>query len=111
MRVVVIGSRSLTMEVDGYIPEETTLIVSGGARGIDQAAERYAQRHGIPTLILKPDYERYGKRAPLVRDREVVQQADLVVALWDGQSRGTQYTLRYAQRLGIPIRIHHILPE
>ena len=105
MRVAIIGSRTLSPAVEDYLPPDTTLIVTGGARGVDAAAERCARKRGIALLVLTPDYARYGRRAPLVRNEAVVRAADWVLAFWDGRSQGTAYTIRYAQSLGVPVEI------
>ena len=76
------------------------MLISGGARGVDSLAEELADRFSIPKLIIRPNYDKYGRRAPLVRDCEMVERADYVLAVWDGESRGTKYTLDYAEKLG-----------
>ena len=107
MKVAVIGSRGIKhADLSKYIPEETDLIISGGALGVDTLAEEYAREHGIKTLVFKPDYALYGRSAPLIRNRIIVDNADLVIALWDGVSRGTQYTVSYAQRIGTPVKLY-----
>jgi hypothetical protein len=108
MRVAIIGSRDLRVDIAPYIPANMTELVSGGARGIDRLAEAYADAHGIPKRIIRPDYGRYGRGAPLRRNREIVDCADCVIALWDGVSRGTQYTIDYARRSGKPVRVHRV---
>jgi|AGTN01.2.fsa_nt_gi Protein of unknown function (DUF2493). len=108
MRIAIIGSGSLTCDIGKYIPAETTEIVSGGARGVDRLAERWADERRIPKLIIKPDYARYGKAAPLWRNFLIVDLADSVVAVWDGQSLGTMATIRYARKTGKPVQVHII---
>ena len=81
------------------------ILISGGARGVDSLAEALADRLFIPKLIIRPNYDKYGRSAPLVRDREMVERADYVLAVWDGESRGTKYTLDYAEKLGKPTEI------
>lgn len=105
MRVAIVGSRDLSVDIEKYIPENTTEIVSGGARGIDTLAERWADQHNIPKLILKPDYDKYGRSAPIRRNEIIVSAADLVVAVWDGKSRGTKSTIDYAKKCGIPVQV------
>jgi len=105
MRVAIVGSRDLSVDIEKYIPENTTEIVSGGARGIDTLAERWADQHNIPKVILKPDYDKYGRSAPIRRNETIVSAADLVVAVWDGKSRGTKFTIDYAKKCGIPVEI------
>ncbi len=96
MNVAIVGSRNLNIEIEKYIPEETTSIISGGADGIDRLAEKYADSYNIPKLIFKPEYNLYGRSAPLIRNRLIVDNADLIVAIWDGKSRGTKFTIDYA---------------
>ncbi len=106
MKVAVVGSRGLEAEIGKYLPEGTSVLISGGARGIDRAAEAYADAHGLAKQIFLPNYERYGKRAPLIRNQQIVQAADLVVAIWDGTSRGTKYTIEYAKKMGRPVQVY-----
>lgn len=82
------------------------LWVHGGAIGFDTQVENYAKKHGIKTKVIRPDYERYGRSAPLIRNKEIVQDADLLVACYDGRERGgTYYTIRLAKSMNIPVRI------
>ena len=107
MKVAVVGSRSLTdTDINKFIPPDAELIISGGAIGVDTLAEKYADAKGIKKMILYPDYELYGKSAPLIRDNLIVDNADFVVAVWDGISKGTEFTISYAKRRGVPIEIY-----
>ena len=100
MKLLIVGSRTImNYDLTGHVPAETELIISGGAKGMDTVAERYADAHGIEKLIIRPDYEKYGRAAPIKRNEEMVNAADTVLAVWDGESRGTKYTLGYARRL------------
>ena len=106
MRLLVAGSRSVaTFDLSAYIPSDTELIISGGAKGIDAIAEQYADRHGISKLVLRPDYKRYGRAAPLRRNLCMVELADAVLAVWDGISKGTQYTIECARRENKPLTV------
>ena len=99
MKIAVIGSRGLIVrELELYLPEETTEIVSGGARGVDTSARVYAHKKGLKLTEFLPDYERYGKIAPLVRNLEIIDYADEVYAFWDGVSRGTKYVIENCRR-------------
>lgn len=105
--VAVIGSRSITdAELEKYVPREATSLVSGGAEGIDTLAEAYAKAHGLPIRILLPDYGLYGKHAPILRNKQIVECADLVVAVWDGVSKGTAFTVDYAHERNVPVRLY-----
>lgn len=79
---------------------DLTCIVSGGARGADTLAERYASERGIKMLVIKPDWDRHGKSAGLIRNRDIIAQADVVIAFWDGDSPGTKYAIDYSKKLG-----------
>ena len=63
-------------------------------------AEEYADENRISKMILRPDYARYGRGAPLKRNEEMVRLADVVLVIWDGVSRGTKYTVDYAEKQG-----------
>ena len=107
MRVAVVGSRGIEQfDLKRVIPPDTTLIISGGATGVDTLAERYADEKGIKKLIIRPNYELYGKSAPLLRNKLIVESADLVIAIWDGTSRGTDFTISYAKRCKKPVQVY-----
>lgn len=106
MRVAVIGSRNLCVpNLQDYLPEETSAIISGGARGIDTCARDYAHKHNIPLLEFLPEYEKYGRSAPIKRNLTILQNSDVVLAFWDGSSRGTYFVIRECKRRGIPCRV------
>lgn len=102
MKVAVIGSRGLNVDIAKYIPKNADAILSGGAKGIDSLAEAYADKHRISKLIIRPDYARYGKRAPLIRNKSIVNKSDVVIAVWDGISRGTKFTVDYSKSIRKP---------
>lgn len=58
-------------------------------------AERYADRHRLSKYIMRPRYDLYGRAAPLKRNEKMVDMADAVLVVWDGHSKGAQYTLKY----------------
>ena len=101
MKILVIGSRSIReFDLTPYIPKTADLIISGGADGVDTLAERYADAHKISKLVLRPNYARYGRAAPLRRNEQMVDICDAVIAVWDGLSRGTAHTVAYARKRG-----------
>lgn len=106
MKVAVIGSRNLTVENLGqYLPKETTEIVSGGAKGIDTCAREYANTKGLKLTEFLPEYNRYGRGAPLKRNLQIIDYADRVLVFWDGQSRGTKFVIEHCKAQGKPVRI------
>ena len=107
MRVAVIGSRGLLVDdLEDYLPEETTEIISGGARGEDASAKAYALQHGLKLTEYLPEYARYGRTAPLKRNITIIENADLVLAFWDGASRGTKYVIDNCKKRNIPVKIY-----
>lgn len=106
MKVAVVGSRNLkNIELERYISENVDEIVSGGAVGVDTYAAEYANTHGIRLTEFLPQYERYGRAAPIVRNKEIVEYADQVLVFWDGSSKGTLSVIRYAEKIGKPISV------
>lgn len=106
MKVAIVGSRGLQIDLSRYIPPETTEIISGGAKGIDTLAEQYAIQKGIPTRIFYPDIKVLGRWAYFARNDQIVDAADLVIAFWDGASPGTRYTIARARKMNKPVRVH-----
>ena len=106
MKLLIAGSRSITdFDLSPHVPADVDLIITGGAKGVDTIAEQYARQRGIPTLTVKPAYEKYGRAAPLRRDEEMVDMADAVLVIWDGVSRGSRHTAEYARRKGKPVTV------
>ena len=109
MRVAIIGSSSVQLEEEQdvlpYLPENTTGIVSGGAEGADQIAEHIAEFLHVPLTVFRPDDARCQRRAPLERNRDIVQHADYVIALWDGSSRGTAHAIEQCIKEYKPVRV------
>ena len=106
MKVAVIGSRNLIVQdLKRYLPEEVTEIVSGGAKGVDTSAKEYADAQGIKLTEFLPEYGRYGRGAPLKRNISIVEYADLVLAFWDGKSRGTKFVIDECKKRNKPVRI------
>ncbi len=106
MKVAVIGSRGLKVnDLGKYLPDNTTEIVSGGARGIDRCAREYALAHGIKLTEFLPDYDKYGRSAPLKRNITIIENADIVLAFWDGTSRGTKFVIDSCEKMGVSVEI------
>ena len=107
MKVIVAGSRTITLQsiVDQAIirafnywmkndqdnwqyytqPE----IVSGGAQGVDFLGEKYALKHKLKCTVFPANWELHGRKAGILRNREMAFYADRLIAIWDGKSRGT----------------------
>ena len=109
MPLAIIGSRDCPIfDLGAYLNRSIDAIVSGGAKGAEAHAKYFAQRHGIKVIEFLPDYAKYGKSAPLVRNKQIIDNCDEVLAFWDGKSRGTKYTIDYAEKMGKPVRVIRI---
>ena len=102
MKLLITGSRTfndkilLFSELDKL---DFDILISGGAKGTDKIAEEYAINNNIPIDQHKPNYSKYGRGAPIVRNKEMVEFGDMVIAFWDGKSKGTKSTIDYAKKL------------
>ena len=106
MKLLIVGSRSITdFDLSPYISEDVDTVISGGACGIDCLAEKYADLHRLSKYIIRPRYDLFGRAAPLKRNEQIVDMADAVLVIWDGCSKGTQYTLKYAKKKNKPITL------
>ena len=111
MKVAIVGSRNSCEEDYNFllkeIPVNTSEIISGGAKGIDKLAKRFALSHGLKITEITPDYENApaARSAPLIRNKEIVDKADMVFAFWDGESKGTKYTMDYCQKCGKEMKV------
>jgi len=110
-KIAVIGSRhfldydKLERVLQPWLPAH---IISGGAKGADTLAKQLAQEHELPITVIKPDWKKYGRGAGPIRNRAIVDMADLVIAFWDGKSRGTASALSYARTKGKTVIIETV---
>lgn len=112
-RIIVAGSR----DIDNYFTLRNVLdkhlrgrknvtIVSGHARGVDLMAEYYARMCDLPLEVYPADWKKYGNRAGMVRNAEMAEVADELVAILDGQSRGTAAMIRMMRRRKKPVAVY-----
>lgn len=80
-------------------------VVCGKARGADTLGERYAKERGFSVQYFPADWEKYGKAAGYIRNTEMAENADALVAFWDGQSRGTRHMIALAKMHGLKVRV------
>ena len=105
MKVAIVGSRSITeINIEKYI-SECDEIVSGGAQGVDACAAEYANKNGIKLTEFLPQYSRYGRAAPIIRNKKIVDYADKIILFWDGKSKGTLSVIKYAEKICKPCDI------
>ena len=101
MKVAVIGSRGFNkyeLLKETLSKLEITLVVSGGAKGADSLGEQYANENQIPTKIFLPDWKKHGRAAGMLRNTDIINEAEMVVAFWDGESKGTKDSITKAQK-------------
>ena len=111
-QVIIAGGRDFTdyrllcQKCDIFFRDKTpTAIISGMARGADSLGVQYAQEHGIHVMQFPADWAGLGKRAGMVRNLQMLDVADAVVAFWNGVSRGTGHMVSEAQKRGLPLRV------
>ena len=83
-------------------------IVSGGARGADTLAEKFANEFGLKKMIFKPDWNMYGKSAGFIRNRKIVENCDVLFAFQVNKSRGTQHSIDLARELKKEVYVYEI---
>ena len=105
MKIAVVGSRDILIADIGRYITGGEEIVSGGAVGVDACAAEYAKKNGIKLTVFLPQYERYGRAAPVMRNKEIVDYADRIIAFWNGRSKGTQSVIPYARKKGKPCEV------
>jgi hypothetical protein len=117
MKTIVAGSRTVKDRaiVDRAIEESgfaITEVVSGGAVGVDQMGEQWADDHRVAKKRFLPDRQKYGwPRAAFVRNEAMGDYAGALIAVWDGASNGTRHMIEYARRRGLRVHVHLCAPE
>ena len=114
LKVIVAGSRNfndykVVEEKLNFIFSKHRLadieIVSGGARCVDHLGEMYAEAKGYALKVFPANWDKYGKSAGLIRNKEMAEYATHLVAFWDGVSRGTQSMIQYAKESGLKFKV------
>lgn len=113
MRLAIIGSREFKqyqylVTLLDPIKDSIEWIISGGARGVDSMAERYARVNKIPFLLFPANWDKYGKRAGFIRNQQIVDEADYMIAIPTPDSIGTRDSIRRAEIKEIPVEIFEI---
>lgn len=107
MRTIIAGSRTATYQqvcqAMSEYAEEVTEVVCGGAKGADQHGRLWASVRQIPVKLFTPDWNAYGKSAGPIRNRQMADYGQALVAIWDGESRGTKNMIEEAQKRGLVV--------
>lgn len=109
MKIAIIGSRlygnmKAVREFVNALPKGT-IVISGGAKGVDSVAEDAAKKRGLETMIFPADWSGLGRRAGMVRNIKMLKEADKVIAFWDGTSVGSKNMIDACKKAGKPIEI------
>ena len=110
MKLAVIGSRSfdnfelLNNEILS-LGNEITEIISGGAKGADLLAEKWAKQNNVISTIIKPIWSIYGRGAGIIRNEDIIQKCDYCIAFWDGKSKGTLSSIKFCVKYSKPHKI------
>jgi len=120
MRTIIAGSRTFT-DYDELVlavhsaPFVPTLIISGTANGVDKLGERYANENKIPLekhpAMWKDEKGIYHKNAGYLRNVQMAEVADALIALWDGESFGTKHMIDIARKKGLLLHIVTVDPR
>lgn len=111
MKTIIAGSRTVTdiTEVRMAMIDcgwTVTEVVSGAAHGVDQLGEQWARENGIPIKLFPAEWGTLGKSAGFVRNVDMADYADALVAVWDGNSRGTAHMIRTAKNYKRHVYVH-----
>lgn len=102
MKTAIIGSRTFTdyalmcKKLKDFSISE---VISGGAKGADSLAEAWAIQFEVPITIFLPNWNKHGKAAGFIRNKEIVEKAEVVIAFWDGYSKGTEHSINIARAM------------
>lgn len=107
MKALIAGSRKILDYdiVDEAIRQsgfDITLVISGAASGVDQLGEEWARKHNVPISSHPANWARFGRSAGFKRNIEMLDEAEVVIAIWDGKSKGTKHTITEAEKRKLP---------
>lgn len=112
MNIAVVGSRKLKNY--RYIEKRLLthfnkgdILISGGANGADSLAEEFADKHGYLKKIFPANWELYGRSAGYKRNVDIVENCDLLIAFWDGESKGTKHSINLAKNNGKKVKVYY----
>lgn len=111
-KVIIAGSRgfdsfkALKEYCDKILGKEEVIVISGTARGADKLGEKWAKDHGYKVVLYPADWNLYGKSAGYIRNKEMAEQADVLIAFWDRKSRGTKMMIDIAQSKGMEVYVY-----
>ena len=110
MKTIIAGSRTITnyrivVAAIKKIDWEITTIISGCANGVDKLGEQWARENNIPIQHFPAEWERHGKSAGFIRNKKMADEANAVIAIWDGKSAGTAHMINIAKHNNLKLKI------
>lgn len=113
MKTIIAGSRGITdyavlLQAIKCCPFPITSVVSGCARGIDTLGEQYAQENSLKLYKFPADWSTYGRRAGYLRNAQMADNAEALLAIWDGESRGTKHMIDIAREKGLEVYVYMV---
>ena len=116
MRVIIAGSRDVNdyAEVEEAVVKsgfKISCVVSGACRGVDRLGEEYASHHNLQLArfpVTSQHWKVLGRKAGPMRNRRMAENADALIAIWDGKSKGTESMINIARKRGLLIYIHRV---
>ena len=106
MKLAIVGSRSIRIDnLELYLPDNVSDIVSGGANGVDKSAKEFAIKNSIKYTEFLPKYNLYKRGAPLKRNIEIINYCDELLIFWDQKSKGTKFVIENSKKLNKKFRI------
>lgn len=111
MKVIIAGSRDIAdhwsiIEAVGATDWIIAEVVSGTARGVDQLGEQWAAKQNIPVKHFPADWDKHGKGAGYIRNAQMADYADALIAIWDGKSKGTLNMINEMAKRNRPIYVY-----
>jgi hypothetical protein len=88
-----------------HVPWEITVVLSGGAMGVDRMGEKWAEEHDLPLDLYPANWDLHGKAAGPIRNARMAENADALVAFWDGESRGTKNMIDEAKKRELKVMV------
>lgn len=118
VRLIVSGSRDICNEIlvcgilQRYYVEvfdfDVDAVITGGARGVDSIAHKWARLIGLRTIVRNADWDRYGKSAGPIRNREMLEYGNTLLAIWNGKSKGTKDMIDISLKRGVVTYVERI---
>ena len=113
MKVIIAGSRNFSeyqlvaqaVQASTFVISE---VVSGTARGVDRLGQNFAFVHNIPVRRFPANWDKLGKSAGFLRNIQMAEYADALIAIWDGHSSGTKHMIAEAKKRGLKVYIHMV---